>query len=52
MKITLTLGFEITRGGDDDEEPLRPDLDSFIEHADHDSTPRPLGFQPNPKETA
>lgn len=53
MRITLTLALDIDHDHDrkPDEQP-HPDLDSITEHAEHDSTPRRLGFQPDPQETA
>lgn len=55
MRIALTLSLDIDRDRDRDDmpdEPSHPDLDSVTEHAEHDSTPRLLGFQPDPRETA
>lgn len=45
MKITLALTLHIDQEHDPEPEPQG--AESLVEHANHDSTPRPLGFTAN-----
>ncbi|QPK80806.1 hypothetical protein G7Y41_07020 [Schaalia sp. ZJ405] len=50
IKLQLTLGFTITPNTTEPEiQPQPTGSEALVEHANHDSTPRILGFTANPE---
>lgn len=49
MRIALTISLDIDRN-DSEPEPEPSGSEALIEHANHDSTPRMLGFTANTPE--